>query len=333
MKKIFLLSMIFSSILLFTSCGSSGNESSIKNNNNEEKIILVFGTQDNINSPGFVGYQAFADKLYELSQGTMLVEFTQMIKFDGVEQMINSVLEGQFDIVAAGYSNLDYAIPDLFILSQVVRDLEHFTKILESPFGKKLQEQFHEVGVIPSNPWYMGTRRVTSNTPINELADFKKLKMRTVPTKAGQVFASNMGAEVVPLNFPELYDALANGTVNAQENPMSVIESAKLYEHQKYIAITEHVISITAVLLNKAKYDTFTTSQKVWYNEAINYGGQVSTDIVLENEASILDKFINEYGMIATYPNLAELRAAMAPHFDSLKEEYGNIITELLAIE
>lgn len=330
MKKIFFTAILLLSAILTTSCADkNSNKVSSKS---EEKITLIFATQDTPDSPSFTGYQAFADKIYELSNGTMVVEFTQMIKFSGVEEMLNCLVSEEFDLAAAGYTNLDYLIHDLFILSQAVKDFDHFMRILDSPFGRKLQKQFYEVGVVASAPWYMGSRHMTSNTPINELADFKKIKMRTVPTEAGQVFASHMGAEIVPLNFPELYDALKNGTVDAQENPLSTIEAAKLYEHQKYIAMTKHTISITAVFLSREKYDTFTIEQKAWYNEAIMHGGEVTSQIIIENEANLLDKLVSEYGMTVTYPNLDELHKAMQPHYDSLIEKYGSVISELLEL-
>ncbi len=292
--KIFLTLLI---TLAAVSCVDNKNNRNTNLEETEEKIILIFGTQEALdqNIPSVMGYKAFADKLKELSGGTMIVEFTLMVKFNNMEEMINGVLNNTFDIVAAGYSNLDYVIPDLFILSQVTRDIDHFLKILESPFGQELQAQFHEVGVIPSSPWYMGTRKTTINTPINKLADFKKLKMRTVPTEAGKVFARSMGIEIVPLNLSELYAALKDGKVNAQENPLFIIEASKFYEYQKYIAMTEHAISATALFLNKAKYDTFTVEQKVWYHEAVVYGGKVCSNIVLENESHLLEELVKEH--------------------------------------
>lgn len=331
MKKILVIFTLLTTAMLLSSCGSSNNS---EQEEVEEKITLIFATQETVeDTPSVVGAKAFAEKLYELSGGTIVVEFTQVIKFNSMEEMLNMVLSGDVDLVAAGYSNLDYIIEDLFILSQVTRDFDHFVKILESPFGQNLQSQFYEAGVVASNPWYMGTRYTTSNIPINELADFKKIKMRTVPTEAGQVFAKQMGAEIVPLIFPELSAALKNGMVNAQENPLSVIDVNKFYETQKYIAKTEHVISVTAVFLSRDKYDDFSIEQKAWYNEAINYGGDVCTAIVMQNEVSLLDKLVSEHGMTATYPNLAELRTAMKPHYDGLEKKYGSIISELISIE
>ncbi len=330
MKKKFIMLVMMALVCFAISCDGSNKK---VQRNASENVTLIFATQDNQQSPAYDGYRAFATKLSELSGGTMTVEFVQMTKYSSVQDMLDAMFSGTFDIASAGYSNLDYTIPDLFILSQILRDFEHLSKILESPFGKRLQAQFYDVGVVVSSPWYMGTRRTTSNTPINELADFKKLKMRTVPSEAGKVFATHMGTEVIPLSFAELPNALKDGRVNAQENPLSIIEASKFYEDQKYIAMTEHAISSTGIFLNKAKYDTFTPEQKMCYNTAIIYGGEVASDIVAQNEANLLDKLVTEYGMTVTYPDLAELRAAMEPHYDTLREIYGSVVDELLSIE
>ncbi len=316
MKKITILISTILLLMTITSCGDS--KASPKST---EKITLNFVTQDDTESPTYAGYRAFAEKLSELSGGTMTVEFMQMTKFGSTKEMIDTMLNGTFDIVSAGYTDMRYAVPELGILGNTMKDFDHLVRIMDSKFGGELYAKMNDAGVIASSPWYMGTRRTTSNRPINSVADFKGLKMRTTPT--GTNFATRMGADVYPIAFAELPQALAEGVVDAQENPMSIIEASKLYQWQNYIAFTEHAISTTGVFLSKPVYDSFTAEQKMWYNEAIQYGAETCTEIVRENEATLLDKFVNEYGMTATYPDREEILNLLLISREELVELFG----------
>ncbi len=299
-----------------------------------QKVILTFVSQDIPGNPTYTGHLAAQEKLLELSGGTMSIEFVQMTKHGTANEMVDICIDddGLFDITFIGYTVLDYAIEDLFILSQVARESEHYLRILDSPFGEKLEAQFAEVGVVASPPWYYGMRRTTSNRPINSVADFKDLKMRTLPTPASEAFPKCMGAEIIHVGFQFLAEALKNGEVEAQENPVSVIEAAKLYENQKYLAMTEHEVAFSTYLMNKTRYDSLTEEQRKWYDEAVEYGRQVSTELVLQNEVDLIEKFKNEYGMTITYPDLNEIAEAMKPYYNELEAEYGSIVSELLAL-
>ncbi len=328
MKKVFITVLVFLA-LATTSCGDSKASSK-----STEKITLNFVTQDDTESPTYIGYRAFANKLSEISGGTMTVEFMQMTKFGSTQEMVETMLNGTFDIASAGYTDMKFAAPEVETIGFVLKDFDHLTRIMDSEVGRELHAAMNEAGVIASSPWYVGTRRTTSNRPINSVADFKGLRMRTTPT--GTNFATRMGADVYPIAFAELPQALAEGRVDAQENPMSIIEASKLYQWQDHIAITDHATSVTGVFLSKPKYDTFTAEQKMWYNEAIQYGAETCTEIVRSNEATLLDKFVNEYGMTVTYPSRDEIKALMAYSQDELLNNFGvdpGLLERMQAIE
>lgn len=330
-KKILIMATCILLACMMISCGGSNDKQAKASQN----VSLIFATQDIPGSPTYTGYMAFQQKLAELSSGTMSIEFVQMTKYGSIQEMIEACLGGAFDMTSVGYTDLDYAIEDLFILSVVARDLDHYITILDSPFGQNIQAQFYDVGVVASAPWYVGTRRTTSNIPINTLSNFEGLKFRIVANDAGEAFAQfakQGGAELVPMGFQQLLAALRDGEIDAQENPLSTIEVAKIYEHQKYLAMTEHATACAGIFLNKAKYDQFSAEQKMWYNEAMSHGIETALAITLQNEVDLIDKLKTEYGMTVTYPNLDDIRAAMKPYYDSLVEKYGSVISELLAL-
>ncbi len=328
MKK---LSIVFVFIILCVGCsGSRIKKGSIK----EYRLQLM--TQDTENSPSFKGISAFAQKLEELSGGTMTLSISNIGYINHVSELINPVIAGEFDIALSIYDYLSYAIPELELIAQayVTTDYENYIKTLDSDYGRKMNREIAKIGLIPSEIWFLGTRHTTSNYPINSLADFRGLKLRVPPIDSSIAFARSMGAIATPINLSELYNSLRLQYVHAQENSLSTIESHKLYEIQKYIAITGHSLTAGTLFLNKKVYDSFSAEQEAWYNEALEYGRQVCYDIVADEEEYLLDKFQNEYGMIVTYPDRNELREAMHSHYDEIEEKFGKgRIYSLVAIE
>ncbi len=324
MKKTIRIFVFLLLVLATTSCA--------KKEKAPKKVTLILATQDTSNNPASLGLQAFAKRLEEISGGTMVVEFVTMTKYASVPEMFEAMTAGTFDMAAAGYTEIRFSVPEIGVLGFVLKDFEHLERVMASPLGQRLYAQMYEAGFVAAPPMYMGTRRVTSNRPINSVADFKGLKLRTTPT--GTNFAHRMGSDGIPIAWSELPKALAEGVVEAQENPLSLIESAELYKWQTHIAYTEHSTSTSGVFLSRAKYDTFTAEQQMWYNEAIAYGIEVCNDIVMENEANILEKFINEYGMTVTYPDLDEIRARIEPDYNQAIELFGEeLVNEARSIE
>src|SRR5216117_699025 len=89
---------------------------------------------------------------------------------------------------------------------------------------------------------YYGARHSTSNKGFTDCAGMKGLKMRVPDVPAYLALPKSCGANPTPIAFAEVYLALQNGTVDAQENPLPTIEAKKFYEVQKYIILTGHII-------------------------------------------------------------------------------------------
>ncbi len=290
------------------------------------EVILHFVTQYAVEgAPDYEGWRAFARKLEELSGSTMKIEFSTLTQFGTIEEMFNRTVEGKLDIVSLGYTDMSYIIDELIIMgtAYVVRDYEHLLQILASDYGKRMNEEFSKLGVVASSVWYAGARQVTSNKEINSLEDFKGLKFRTPPTENIIAFVNAIGANPISVPFVELYGAMKKNLAEAQENPLPTIEVTKLYQVQKYLIKTDHVIGTIALFINKEKYDSFTDEQKTWYNQALVYGGEVCYSFTTELEANLLDKFEQEYGMEIIYPDKDELKNAMKPHYDELEKTFG----------
>ncbi len=334
MKKIIIAFLISLTTILSVSCNGNASLKIKKGSQSEYKLQLI--TQNIETEPVYKGALAFANKLEELSGGTMTVEFTKVENIREMQRLIEPVISGEFDIVIVGYSTLAYAIPELEIIAQayVVTDYQNYIKTLDYDYGNKMDKEIAKLGLIPSEIWFLGTRHVTSNNPINSLQDFRGLRLRTPPTDANIAFAESMGAIAIPTSLSEIYNVIDSKFVQAQENPLSTIEAHKLYKVQEYLAITGHSIAASSLFINKNTYNSFSTQQEAWYNEAVEHGRKVCYNIVSREEIYLLEKFEKEYGMTITYPDRSALREAMHSHYDKLEEKFGkDSVYSLVAIE
>src|SRR5712675_2498690 len=168
----------------------------------------------------------------------------------GKENDINQGLTlGTVDIIISGSSFAAKTFPPIGVTyyPYTFRDADHLLAYTKSDIFKELAKGYedktgHHIVAVT----YYGVRHTSSNRPIKVCADMKGLKMRVPDVPAYLAMPRACGANTAPIAFAEVYLALQNGTVEAQENPLTTIEAKKFYEVQKYIVLTGHIIDSLA---------------------------------------------------------------------------------------
>ena len=127
---------------------------------------------------------------------------------------------------------------------------------VDGELGHKLNSYLAKKGFEVLGYQENGFRHVTnSKRPIKSPADLKGLKIRTMENPMHIAFFKELGANPTPMSWGELYTALQQGTVDAQENPYAMIDDGKFYEVQKYVSETGHVFSYEILIANKKFMD------------------------------------------------------------------------------
>ena len=99
---------------------------------------------------------------------------------------------------------------------------------------------------------YYGKRHLTTGyKEVRTVADMAGFKLRVPPVDTFRAMVEAWGAPATPIDFNELYLALSQGAVDGQENPLPTIQSAKLYEVQKFLVLTGHIITPRIVVVNE----------------------------------------------------------------------------------
>lgn len=173
------------------------------------------------------------------------------------------------------------------------------------------------LGIVPDS-----YRVTSSNKPIRTLEDFKGLKIRVLDNPYQFEYWKALGAEPVSLPFNEVYTALQQNVVEAEENPIATIVGAKLYEQQKYIIITNHFMHYNAIFMSKVFYDNLSEEYqsliKEVMPEVMEYSVKYSNKAELEARKQLIKEGIEIIDL--SEETQEGIRKKTGPAIDSLFE-------------
>src|SRR5690349_18653089 len=165
------------------------------------------------------------------------------------------------------------------------RDYNHWAKFRASPLFKELSDGYQQKGgnkVVALT--YYGERHVTSNKPINKPEDMKGLKIRVPDAPLYTMFPRAVGANPTPIAFAEVYLALQNGTVDAQENPLPTIDAKKFYEVQKYIVLTGHITDALLTIVGGPTWNKLSDADKKVFETVLKEAATKATTEIVDIE-------------------------------------------------
>ena len=110
---------------------------------------------------------------------------------------------------------------------------------------------------------------MTSNKAINKPEDMKGVKIRVPDAPLYTMFPRAVGANPTPIAFAEVYLALQNGTVDAQENPLPTIDAKKFYEVQKYIVLTGHITDALLSIVSSSTWNKLSDADKAIFDAVL----------------------------------------------------------------
>jgi tripartite ATP-independent transporter DctP family solute receptor len=214
----------------------------------------------------------------------------------GKETDINQGLTlGTVDIIYTGQLFTGRTFGPLAIggAPYMFRDFDHWSKYRASPLFQELAEGYRQKSggnkVVAMT--YYGERHVTSNKPINKPEDMKGLKIRVPDAPLYTMFPRAVGANPTPIAFAEVYLALQNGTVDAQENPLPTIEAKKFYEVQKYIVLTGHITDALITIVGGPTWNKLSDQDKKIFETTLKEAADRATNEIIDVEKKMAAEF------------------------------------------
>lgn len=213
----------------------------------------------------------------------------------GKEVDINQGLKlGTVDMVISGssFAARDYKPIGVTYFPYIFRSPEHLIAYTKSDVFKRLAKGYQDkTGNVIAAVSYYGTRHTTANKPISTCADLSGVKMRVPDVPAYLAMPRACGANTTPIAFAEVYLALQNGTVDAQENPLTTIEAKKFFEVQKNIVLTGHIVDHLNTVISKSRWASLSDEDKKIFVDVMQEAATKTTKIIEERENKLVDDF------------------------------------------
>ncbi len=251
------------------------------------------------NSQLGAGAIEFAKRVEQQCGGRLRVELYPSSSTGGELEMVQDVGSGILDMTFTSSAVFSAISPDLsiFDIPFLFRDVGHARAVLDSDIGTAAFAKMEPKGIVGLAWGENGLRHITTaSKPVRSPADLKGIKIRVPQSEVMVAGFKAFGADVQSLGFPDLYPALAAGTFQAQENPVSVIKSANFDRVQHFLCLTGHVYSPGALIISKRAFDRVSAEDQQVMRAAAVVGGQVSRDFADKSDKSGIDE-LRQKGM------------------------------------
>ncbi|MDO5090918.1 MAG: sialic acid TRAP transporter substrate-binding protein SiaP [Cardiobacteriaceae bacterium] len=263
-----------------------------------------------------------ADEIKTRSDGRYAVEVFPASSL-GKEADLNEGLQlGTVDIIYTGAGFLGRQYPPLNVVgeSYMFRDFDHWQAFTQSDYFRELADGFQrETGHVVLALNYYGTRHVTANKPVEKPADMQNLRIRIPNAQLYMIFPRAVGANPTPLAFDEVYLALQQGVVDAQENPLPTIRAKAFYEVQKHIALTGHITESLATIVSATRWNSLSPQDQAMFREVFAEAAKKNTADTLKAEGELAAWFA-EQGNIVHEVDTQPFREAVLAYKKTLKD-------------
>ncbi len=280
------------------------------------------------NSHQGVGVDVFAREVEKRTAGRYKVQNFYSGSLGGERESIEAVQLGTQELTLTSTGPIPNFVPEAKILDIpfLFRDKAHAHTVLDGPIGDEMLKQFDSKGFKALAWAENGVRHMTNNKrAVNSPDDLKGLKMRTMENPIHIAAYKGFGIVPTPMAFPEVFTALQQGTVDGQENPLSVIMAGKFDQVQKYLTLTGHVYSPAVWLMNKAVYDKLSAADKQAFIEAAKEGTKANRARVAEDDAGGVKDLRSKGMQIVENPDKAKFVAALVPINAEFEKQFGKV--------
>ena len=292
-----------------------------------QERTIRWGHLQNKDHPVSAGANKFGQVVEQKTGGKIKFREFPSSSLGSESQQQSALQGGTQEMMSASTTTLvgivkEFGVLDFPFVFANEREADTF---LDGPIGKRLLDRLPEHGLVGLAYWENGFRNVTnSKRPITRVEDLAGLKIRVMQNPVYMDTFKTMDANPVPMAFGELFTALETKTVDAQENPYSIILGNKFNEVQKYLSVTRHSYNAFIVLMSKQFWDKLSPAEKQIMQEAAiearTYERQVARTAAGKDLEALKAKGmqVNELSPLET----ARMRTLLKPVSDKFAASY-----------
>ena len=244
----------------------------------------------------------------------------------GERESIEAVQLGTQELATSSTGPVPNFVPEARILDVpfLFRDKAHARAVLDGPIGQELLTKFEPKGFKALAWGENGVRHMTnSKRPVNAPDDLKGLKMRTMENPVHVAAYKSLGIVTTPMAFPEVFTALQQGTVDGQENPLSVIMAANFDQVQKHLTLTGHVYSPVVIVMNKGVWDKLSAGDKQIFLDSAKEAVKANRARVDKDDANGVAELRRKGMNIVENVDKTKFIATMGPAMAEFEKQFG----------
>lgn len=270
--------------------------------------------------------EKFRDELNKLVGNRVDVKVFPNAQLGKETEYIEGMKLGTIDGTVFGrHGQIDPRL-DVLNLPMIYRDDAHVDAVLRrnNPVQKQIDQIMYDKGIKVLGWGELGFRHITTrNTPVNKASDLKGVDIRVPNVEPWLVAFRAWGANPTPIDFSELYSALQQGVVKAQENPPEIIFTSKLFEVQKYLNLTSHANIPSEMVLGRAYWEKLPKDLQ----EAVMKAASISRDeqvrLAREANAKLVDELAKKGMTVVRDVDRASFEAGAMESYVKFEDKIG----------
>lgn len=281
--------------------------------------------------------QVFKKEVARLTGQQLQVDVFPAMQLGGAKENVDAVRSGTLAITWVGAAFLSRIVPELEAVSLpfVFNNRETAFRVIDGPVGDAIDARLQAKGFISLGWMELGMRHITnSRGPIRGVADLKGLKLRLQPNETHLATFRALGANPVAMDVKELYSALEQKVVDAQENPYTVISASRYAEVQKQLSDSGHFFDFIAVVASKKAFEQLRPEHQKAVREAMASTIAHQRKLAAETEARVLPELKARMTFTEITPAArAEMRRMALPAvLEGVKKRAGaDLVEQVLA--
>lgn len=248
----------------------------------------------------------FAEDVSTATNGEVRIEIHGNSTLGSDRELLEGIKFATNDIWVGGAGVLSTASETarIFTLPFMIRDVDHYNAVYSGEAGKQITDGIREQsGYEVVAYWLRGPRWLTTKVVIEKPEDLSGLKIRVPDSPVTVQSWNQLGASATPMNFGEVFNALQQGVIDGQENPLSLILSSKFSEVVKYLVRTEHAYEPIVVVMDAGRLAAMPEEQRKAIVDAANGAAKTySSEEVLKGEQTFV-KALQDAGMTLVEPD------------------------------
>jgi tripartite ATP-independent transporter DctP family solute receptor len=281
--------------------------------------------------------QVFKKEIARLTNNQLQVDVFPAMQLGGAKENVDAVRSGTLALTWVGAAFLSRIAPELEAVSLpfIFPNRETAFRVIDGPVGDAIDKKLQDKGFTSLGWMELGMRHITnSKGPIQSVADLKGMKIRLQPNETHLATFRAIGANPVAMDVKELYSALEQKVVDAQENPYTVISASRYGEVQKHLSNSGHFFDFIAVVASKKAFEQLKPEHQKAIREAMTTTIAYQRKLAAETELKALADLKTKMTYTEVPPAVKEeMRKMSEPVIESVKKRAGADLVDLVLSE